>query len=134
LEGGQPVGSIVNGQATLTLPPGRHALVIRGSGTADLETFVEVKPRGTTEVTLQPQARETGPDWQKIAGFGALGLGVGFAAVGVISSLRIDALNEDVDPARAQVPADEDVCAHVEERGPVNEPFAAAIAACDEAG
>lgn len=134
LEDGRPVGSIVNGQATLTLPPGRHALVVRGSGTTDLETFVEVKPRGTTEVTLQPQEPETGPDWQKIGGFTALGLGVGFAAVGVISSLRIGSLEDDVEPARDDVPADQDVCEYVGRVGGSELDFPSAHQACEDAG
>lgn len=110
LENGKVVGTLTNGEATLSLPPGRHALSVRGEGTTDLETFVEVKSRTTTEVELQPQAPPGGPDWQKIAGFGTIGLGVGFAVVGVISSLQIQTLNDDLDPARQYVASDQDVC------------------------
>lgn len=110
LENGAVIGTLVNGEATVSLPPARHALTVRGEGTTDLETFVEVKPRTTTEVNLQPQAPPSGPDWQKIAGFGTIGLGVGFAVVGVISSLQIQTLNDDLDPARQFVASDEDVC------------------------
>jgi hypothetical protein len=134
LEGGRPIGRIVGGQATFTLPAGRHALTVRGSGTTDLEAFVDVKPLGTTEMTLQPEAPASGPDWQKIAGFGAIGLGVGFAVVGVVASARIGALDDQLDPAREQVPSNQNVCDVVDRVGPENDAFAGAIQACDEAG
>lgn len=110
LEDGKPVGTLSGGVATVSLPPGRHVLVVRSEGIADMETTVEVEPLGTVDVTLTPPPPEEGVDVQKILGFGTIGLGLGFAAVGVVSSLRIQGLNDDLDPAREFVGADEDVC------------------------
>jgi hypothetical protein len=110
LEGGKVIGQMRGGKATVDLDAGKHTLVVRADGTTDLETIVEVKPLGSVDVTLKPQKADTGPDWQKIFGFGTIGLGLGFAAVGVVSSIRIQSLNKDLDPAREFVADDQDVC------------------------
>ncbi len=110
LENGKLVGTVSAGLATISLPPGRHVLLVRGEGTTDLETIVEVKPLATVEVSLEPHAPEARVDLQKVFGFGAIGLGLGFAAVGIVSSLRIQGLNEDLDSQRGFVGADQDVC------------------------
>lgn len=110
LEGGKVIGQMRGGKATIDLDAGKHMLMVRGEGTTDLETMVEVKPLGTVDVTLKPQKPDSGPDWQKIFGFGTIGLGLGFAAVGVVSSVKIQGLNDDLDPAREFVSDDQDVC------------------------
>jgi hypothetical protein len=135
LQDGKPVGTLSGGLATVSLPPGRHVLVVRSEGVADMETTVEVKPLGTVDVTLTPPPPEKGIDIQKVLGFGTIGLGLGFAAVGVVSSLRIQGLNEDLDPAREFVGADQDVCDVA--AGDVRDPAFDATRVteiCDEAG
>lgn len=110
LEGGKVVGQLRGGVATLDLTAGKHTLTVRGDGTTDLETIVEVKPLGTIDVTLKPVQPDSGPDWQKIFGFGTIGLGLGFAAVGIVSSVRVQTLNSDLDEVRTAVRDDQDVC------------------------
>ncbi len=110
LEGGKVVGQLRDGKATVDLDAGKHTLIVRADGTTDLEAIVDVKPLGSVEVTLKPQKPSSGPDWQKIIGFGTIGMGLGFATVGVVSSLRIQSLNTDLDRDREYVGGDQDVC------------------------
>lgn len=92
---GQPVGVIEGGQGTFQTPSGNHRITVKADGYTDGESQVTVRPTGDpAEVTvaLLPLEVETPPNWRMIGGFGALGLGVAFGVVGLISSVQVNAL------------------------------------------
>ena len=111
---GQPVGALTGGVGTFPIPVGSHKIVVKAPGYADAEGTVVVRPNATAEITLTPVAAEVKSDTnvRLIGGIAALGLGVGFGVVGVVSSLQVNGVQNDegFDAYRQQFPSSSDVC------------------------
>jgi hypothetical protein len=100
---GQPIGALRAGEGRFTVPIGRHQITVKAPGHVDGAAQVTVKwdaPPATVAVTLTPiketKEREnedkTPINWRRLGGFGAMGLGVVFVAVGLGSSLRVNSI------------------------------------------
>lgn len=96
---GQPLGALTSGQGTFFVPSGKHELIVKAPGYADMVSEVTVKPTSPTDVTVVPVAmgEKTPTNWKRIGGFAALGAAVGFGAVGVYGSYTIGELNKNED-------------------------------------
>ena len=60
---------------------------------------ITVKPTSPTDVTVVPvvMGDKTPTNWKRIGGFAALGAGVGFGALGVVGSLKVNGLNSNAE-------------------------------------
>jgi len=96
---GQPLGALTGGQGTFFVPAGKHELVVKAPGYADMISEITVKPTAPTDVTVVPVAvgDKTPTNWKRIGGFAAIGAGVGFGALGVVGSVKINSLNKEED-------------------------------------
>jgi hypothetical protein len=96
---GQPLGALTNGQGSFFVPSGKHELIVKAPGYADMASEITVKPTSPTDVTVVPvvMGDKTPTNWKRIGGFAALGAGVGFGALGVVGSLKVNGLNKDPD-------------------------------------
>ena len=94
---GQPLGALTGGQGTFFVPSGKHELIVKAPGYADMVSEVTVKPTSPTDVTVVPVAvgEKKPTNWRRIGGFAALGAGVGFGAVGVVGTAQVRSLNSD---------------------------------------
>lgn len=94
---GQPLGSLTGGQGTFFVPAGKHELIVKAPGYADMVSEITVKPTAPTDVTVVPVAvgEKTPTNWKRIGGFAALGAGLGFGAVGVVGSVQVNSFNGD---------------------------------------
>ena len=95
---GQPIGALKGGEGSFMVPSGPHKITVKALDFADSEAQVLVKPTQTpaeVSLTMVPQATSTGTNWKRIGGFGALGVGVVFAVVGVASSVEVNSVNND---------------------------------------
>jgi hypothetical protein len=95
---GSPVGALKNGDGTFMVPSGPHKVTVKALGYADIESQVVVKPTTTpaeVSFTMVARADGGGANWKRIAGFGALGVGVVFTAVGIASSVQVSSVNND---------------------------------------
>lgn len=110
---GQPVGALKAGEGTFMVPSGPHRVTVKALGFADSENQIVVKPRAApTELTLTLVAA-AGPsttNWKRIGGYGALGAGVAFGIVGVVSAVQVKSAQDAIDPARTGIPSTVDVC------------------------
>jgi hypothetical protein len=113
-EGGQKIGRVEGGKATVELTTGSHAVELRISGYSTSTATIDVAPTGTT-VTLNPiRLSSSKPDWQLYGGIGAIGVGAIFVGVGIATSLSIrNQQNDDqFTNYRKRFPSSEkDVCA-----------------------
>lgn len=96
---GQPLGALTGGQGTFFVPSGKHELIVKAPGYADMISEITVKPNAPTDVTVVPVAvgDKTPTNWKRIGGFIAIGAGVGFGALGVVGTAQVDGLNKDAD-------------------------------------
>ncbi|MDI3287632.1 PEGA domain-containing protein [Polyangium sp. 15x6] len=96
---GQPLGALANGEGTFFVPSGKHNLVVKAPGYADMSTEVTVKPNSPTDVVVAPvPAGDTTPtNWKRIGGFAAIGAGVAFGAVGIYGTVTVNGVNKDPD-------------------------------------
>ncbi|MBK9262263.1 MAG: PEGA domain-containing protein [Polyangiaceae bacterium] len=96
---GQPLGALTGGQGTFFVPSGKHELIVKAPGYADMISEITVKPNAPTDVTVVPVAvgDKTPTNWKRIGGFIAIGAGVGFGALGVVGTAKVDGLNKDAD-------------------------------------
>lgn len=94
---GQPLGALTNGQGSFFVPSGKHELIVKAPGYADMISEITVKPTAPTDVTVVPvvMGDKTPTNWKRIGGFAALGAGVGFGALGVVGSVQVNGLNSD---------------------------------------
>ncbi len=93
----KPVGALASGEGTFALPAGPHRIVVKAPGFLDVESPVMIRPNVTADVVLSPQPAEAPStvNVRKIGGFVSVGLGVGLAAVGVVSSLQVNGVQND---------------------------------------
>ncbi len=94
---GQPLGALTGGQGSFFVPSGKHELIVKAPGYADMVSEITVKPTSPTDVTVVPvlMGEKTPTNWKRIGGFAALGAGVGFAGLGIVGSYQIGKLNEE---------------------------------------
>lgn len=96
---GQPLGALTGGQGTFFVPSGKHELVVKAPGYADMISEITVKPTSPTDVTVVPVAvgEKKPTNWKRIGGFAAIGAGVGFGALGIVNSVTVNNLkNKEV--------------------------------------
>jgi len=114
---GQPMGALAGGEGTFMVPSGQHRITVKAPGYADAETTATVKGAGAptdVSLTLVPIEVKTPMNWKRIGGFGAIGLGVGFGVVGLVSALKVNSLQNDqefIDHLKT-VPQGQDGCAN----------------------
>jgi hypothetical protein len=91
---GQPIGALSSGEGKFMLASGSRKITVKAPGYADAETSVVVKPVGTSEatLTLTPGEPSQPTDWRRIGGFIALGSGVVFGTIAVVSTIRVAGL------------------------------------------
>lgn len=94
---GQPLGALTGGQGSFFVPSGKHELIVKAPGYADMVSEITVKPTSPTDVTVVPVAvgEKTPTNWKRIGGFAALGAGVGFGALGVYQSYQVSSISKD---------------------------------------
>lgn len=111
---GQPLGALTGGQGTFFVPSGKHELVVKAPGYADMISEITVKPTSPTDVTVVPVAvGEKKPiNWKRIGGFAAIGAGVGFGALGIVNSVTVNNIKTDTqwDPVRNLFTQDQNAC------------------------
>jgi PEGA domain len=88
---GQPLGALTGGQGSFFVPSGKHELIVKAPGYADMVSEITVKPTSPTDVTVVPvvMGEKTPTNWKRIGGFAALGAGVGFGALGLVGSVKV---------------------------------------------
>lgn len=88
---GQPIGPLTNGEGTFAVPSGQRKITIKAPGYNDTETTTVVKPTGTVDVALNPQAvGDSKPvDFRKVGGFVGVGAGALLVGLGVVSTLQV---------------------------------------------
>ncbi len=86
---GEPVGALTNGEATLQIPSGTHALTVKAPGYDDAQSQVVIKPGKTTDVslTLTKAVQKSGMSGRAIAGIVMIGGGVAAAGGGAVAGL-----------------------------------------------
>jgi PEGA domain len=94
---GQPLGALTNGQGSFFVPSGKHELIVKAPGYADMVSEITVKPTSPTDVTVVPvvMGDKTPTNWKRIGGFAALGAGVGFGALGIVGSAKVYGIGQD---------------------------------------
>jgi hypothetical protein len=110
---GQPVGALKNGDGTFMVPAGSHKIVVKAVGYADSESQVVVRPTGApvnVTMTMVQAGDHTPVNAKRIGGYAALGAGVAFGVVGLVSALQVKSAQDAIDPARQGRPASFDVC------------------------
>lgn len=113
---GQPLGALTGGQGTFFVPSGKHELIVKAPGYADMISEITVKPTSPTDVTVVPVAvGEKKPiNWRRIGGFAAIGAGVGFGVLGVYNSVTVRNLKNTKDSdwadARNLFPSSQNAC------------------------
>lgn len=111
---GQPLGALTGGQGTFFVPSGKHELIVKAPGYADMISEITVKPTSPTDVTVVPVAvgEKKPTNWKRIGGFVAIGAGVGFGALGIVNSVKVSNLKTDTqwDPVRALFTQDQNAC------------------------
>ena len=105
---GQPLGALKGGEGTFMVPSGPHKVTIKAIGFAGMETQVMVKPTGApVEVNLAMLANGEGgapSGWRRPVGFGAIGLGVVSAVVGIVSATQVASAQSTIDAKRKSTP------------------------------
>lgn len=96
---GQPVGSLTNGEGTFPAPAGPHKVVVKAPGYSSVESPVVVKPAVAADVvvTLVPLESPKPTNFKRIGGFAAVGAGVAFGVVGVVSSVKMGGLQKQLE-------------------------------------
>jgi len=111
---GQPLGALTGGQGTFFVPSGKHELIVKAPGYADMVSEITVKPTSPTDVTVVPVAvgEKKPTNWKRIGGFVAIGAGVGFGALGIVNSVKVNNLKTDTqwDPVRGLFTQDQNAC------------------------
>lgn len=94
---GQPMGALVAGEATFPLASGAHTIVVKAPGYADALAQIVVKPNTNSDVAMTLLAVEpkASPNYRRIGGFAAVGAGVAFGIVGVVSTLQVNGVKND---------------------------------------
>jgi hypothetical protein len=94
---GQPVGALVAGEATFPLASGEHSVVVKAPGYADAVAQLVVKPNASTDVAMTLLAVEAKAplNYRRIGGFAAIGAGVTFGVVGLVSTLQVNGVRND---------------------------------------
>lgn len=89
---GQPIGALTNGEGTFSVASGPRKITVKAAGFNDVETTTVVKPTGTVDVALNPQAiGESKPtDFRKVGGYVGLGAGALLVGLGVVSTLQVN--------------------------------------------
>ncbi len=113
---GQPIGALKSGDGSFMVPSGPHKVTVKALGFADSESQVLIKPTpvpAEVSLTMVAQADATGVNWKRIGGFGALGVGVVFAIVGVAASVEVNGVNSDPNYQKYRMlnGSSQDVCA-----------------------
>lgn len=110
---GQPVGALKNGEGTFIAPSGPHKVTVKAVGYADYESQIVVRPTGTPtdlSVSLVHVGDRTPLNGKRIGGFVALGAGVAFGIVGLVSALQVNSAQGALSPDLAGQPDNFDVC------------------------
>jgi hypothetical protein len=95
-EGGNKVGHVEAGKATVELTAGSHTLELRVNGYASSTASVEVGATGSTMKFAPVRLTPSKPlDWQLYGGLGAIAVGAVFVGVGVATSLSIKDAQDD---------------------------------------
>jgi hypothetical protein len=100
---GQPVGALKGGEGTFMAPAGPHKVTVKALGYSDMESQVVVKPTGAPiEVPLAMVATgDSAPlNTRRWIGFGAIGLGVVSAVVGIVSATQVQSAQSTIDQVR----------------------------------
>lgn len=115
---GQPAGALSSGTGTYPLPSGSHTIVLKAPGYADAQASVTIRPNVTSDVAIALVAvePESKTNWRKVGGFVGLGTGVALGAVGLVSSLQVNAVQNDLRPSTDQVPQGQDACDFAENK------------------
>jgi hypothetical protein len=94
---GQPVGALVAGEATFPISSGAHSVVVKAPGYADGIAQIVVKPNVNADVAMTLLAAEPKghPNYRRIGGFAAIGAGVAFGVVGLVSTLQVNGVRND---------------------------------------
>jgi hypothetical protein len=103
---GQPVGALKGGEGSFMAPAGPHKVTVKAAGYADVESQVVVKPIGApAEINLTMVATDDGAalNWRRIGGYGAIGLGVVSAAIGIVSATQVQSAQSSIDQYRKTV-------------------------------
>lgn len=97
-EGGQLIGTVTAGKATLDLPSGTHTIELRVKGFASTSGEIEVTPAGSALQLAPVRLPPSKPlDWQLYGGIAAVAAGAIFIGLGVSNSLAVK--NAQDDPA-----------------------------------
>jgi len=110
---GQPIGALKNGDGTFMVPAGSHKVTVKAVGFADTESQVVVKPTGaplSLNLTLVPAGGSASFNGKRIGGYAALGGGVVFAVIGLVSALQVKSAQDAIQDERKLHPASVDVC------------------------
>jgi hypothetical protein len=110
---GQPVGALKNGDGTFMVPAGPHKVVVKAVGYADTEKQIVVKPTGAPldlNLTLLATGGGSSFNGKRVGGYAALGAGVAFAVVGLVSALQVKSAQDAIDPTRDGKGTNFDVC------------------------
>jgi hypothetical protein len=112
---GQPIGALKSGDANFMVPSGTHKVTVKAVGYLDSDAQVVVKPTqvpAEVSLTMVAEPITAGMNWKRVAGFGALGVGVVFAVVGIASSVEVNSVNSDPNYQKYRMdnPSSTDVC------------------------
>lgn len=110
---GQPIGALKAGEGTFMVPSGSHRMTVKALGFADVDNQIVVKPRGApAELTLSlvPVAGTSTTNWRRAGGYGAVGAGVAFGVVGLVSALQVKSAQDVLAPKLTAQPASFDIC------------------------
>lgn len=96
---GQPVGALTNGEGTFPMPAGAHKVVVKAPGYSSVESPVVIRPAATAEImlTLIPLEEKSDINWRQVGGFVGIGAGVAFGVVGLVGSVKILNLQNEME-------------------------------------
>ncbi len=100
---GQPVGALKAGEGTFSTPSGPHRVTVKAAGFADMDSQVVVKPTGApaeVNLVMVPVGEASPTNWRRIGGFGAIGLGVVSAVIGIASAAQVSSAQSTIDGKR----------------------------------
>ena len=95
---GKQVGQMTDGKGELDAIAGTHKIVLKAAGGSEIASEFKMAPLGETTVILSPPPPAVaGFDGKIAVGFGLVAIGVGFAAGGVYSTVRLHSIQGDFD-------------------------------------
>src|SRR5580704_4531919 len=95
---GQPIGALKGGDGLFKTASGPHMVTVKAVGYADAQTQIVVKPTdppAEVVLTLVPVGNVGSINWKRYGGYGAIGLGVLFGIVGVVSAAKVNGVAND---------------------------------------